>query len=101
MILMTPGAVDRFETSSSGGSLKGNAGLTVLKWSGKAQTNTGRGDVLLWRNARGLPLGTGWPPALLARLIARESLDLLPARTTLHQADRLLAIPTVAHGALL
>ena len=100
MILMTPGAVDRFETSSSGGSLKGNAGLTVLKWSGKAQTNTGRGDVLLWSNARGLPLGTGWPPAPPASL-ARESLDLLPTRTTLHQADCLLAIPTVAHGALL
>ena len=54
MILMTQRAVDRLENSSSGWSLNGNAGLTVVKWSGKAQVNTSRGDVILWTNARGL-----------------------------------------------
>lgn len=54
MILMTQRAVNRFETSSSGWSLNGNAGLTVVNWSGKTQTNTGRGDVILWSNTSGL-----------------------------------------------
>ena len=54
MILMTRRAVDRFENSSSGWSLNGNAGLTVVNWSGKAQANTSRGDVILWSNASGL-----------------------------------------------
>lgn len=53
MILMTPKAVSRFESSSSGWSLNGNAGLTVVKWSGKTQANTG-GDVILWTNTKGL-----------------------------------------------
>lgn len=53
MILMTPKAVSRFESSSSGWSLNGNAGLTVVKWSGRTQANTG-GDVLLWTNTKGL-----------------------------------------------
>jgi lipid-binding SYLF domain-containing protein len=54
MILMTPKAVSRFESSGSGWSLNGNAGLTVVKWSGKTQANTGRGDVILWSNTNGL-----------------------------------------------
>ena len=54
MILMTPKAVDRFERSSGGWSLNGNAGLTVVKWSGKTQANTGRGDVVLWTSTSGL-----------------------------------------------
>jgi lipid-binding SYLF domain-containing protein len=54
MILMTPRAVDRFERSSGAWSLNGNAGLTVVKWSGKTQANTGRGDVVLWTNTSGL-----------------------------------------------
>jgi len=54
MILMTPRAVSRFSNASSDWSLNGNAGLTVVNWSGKAQANTGRGDVILWSNARGL-----------------------------------------------
>jgi lipid-binding SYLF domain-containing protein len=54
MILMTPKAVSRFESSSGGWSLNGNAGLTVVKWSGKTQTNTSRGDVILWTNTSGL-----------------------------------------------
>jgi lipid-binding SYLF domain-containing protein len=54
MILMTQRAVDRFENSSSGWSLNGNAGLTVVNWSGKTQANTSRGDVILWTNASGL-----------------------------------------------
>lgn len=54
MILMTQKAVNRFERSSNGWSLNGNAGLTVVKWSGKTQTNTNRGDVILWSNTSGL-----------------------------------------------
>lgn len=54
MILMTQKAVNRFERSSGGWSLNGNAGLTVVKWSGKTQANTGRGDVVLWTNTSGL-----------------------------------------------
>jgi SH3 domain-containing YSC84-like protein 1 len=54
MILLTRKAVDRFESSSSGWSLNGNAGLTVVKWSGRSQANTGRGDVVLWSNTSGL-----------------------------------------------
>ncbi|HVS76754.1 MAG TPA: lipid-binding SYLF domain-containing protein [Steroidobacteraceae bacterium] len=54
MILMTEKAVSRFENSSSGWSLNGNAGLTVVNWSGKTQANTNRGDVILWSNTKGL-----------------------------------------------
>jgi SH3 domain-containing YSC84-like protein 1 len=54
MILMTQRAVDRFTNSSSGWSLNGNAGLTVVNWSGKTQANTNRGDVILWSNTSGL-----------------------------------------------
>ena len=54
MILMTQRAVDRFENSSSGWSLNGNAGLTVVNWSGKTQANTSRGDVIVWTNTKGL-----------------------------------------------
>jgi SH3 domain-containing YSC84-like protein 1 len=54
MILMTQRAVDRFENSSNSWSLNGNAGLTVVNWSGKTQANTSRGDVILWSNASGL-----------------------------------------------
>lgn len=54
MILMSQKAVDRFANSSQDWSLNGNAGLTVVTWSGKGQANTGRGDVILWSNTQGL-----------------------------------------------
>ncbi|MGH8319852.1 MAG: lipid-binding SYLF domain-containing protein [Steroidobacteraceae bacterium] len=54
MILMTRKAVDRFVNSGRGWSLKGNAGLTVVNWSGRVRANTNRGDVILWSNTRGL-----------------------------------------------
>jgi SH3 domain-containing YSC84-like protein 1 len=54
MILMTRRAVDRFENSAASWSLNGSAGLTVVKWSGKTQANTSRGDVILWTNTSGL-----------------------------------------------
>lgn len=54
MILMTRKAVDRFANLSHDWSLNGNAGLTVVTWSGKGQANTGRGDVILWTNTQGL-----------------------------------------------
>jgi lipid-binding SYLF domain-containing protein len=57
MILMTPKAVDRFENSTHGWTLNGNAGLTVVNWSGKTQASTGyngRSDVVLWTNTSGL-----------------------------------------------
>jgi lipid-binding SYLF domain-containing protein len=54
MILMTQKAVDRFADTTTGWSLNGNAGLTVVNWSGKAQATTNRGDVILWSNTSGL-----------------------------------------------
>ena len=54
MILMTQKAVDRFADSTTGWSLNGNAGLTVVNWSGKTRATTNRGDVILWSNASGL-----------------------------------------------
>ena len=54
MILMTQKAVDRFANSTSGWSLNGSAGLTVVNWSGKTRASTNRGDVILWSNANGL-----------------------------------------------
>jgi len=54
MILMTQKAVDRFENSGSDWSLNGNAGLTVVNWSGRTQANTSRGDVIVWSNTSGL-----------------------------------------------
>ena len=54
MILMTQKAVDRFADSTTGWSLNGNAGLTVVNWSGKTQATTNRGDVILWSNTSGL-----------------------------------------------
>jgi SH3 domain-containing YSC84-like protein 1 len=57
MILMTQRAFDRFQNSTSGWSLNGNAGLTVVNWSGRTHANTvynGRNDVILWTNTSGL-----------------------------------------------
>ncbi|HEX5460758.1 MAG TPA: lipid-binding SYLF domain-containing protein [Steroidobacteraceae bacterium] len=54
MILMTQKAVDRFADSTTGWSLNGNAGLTVVNWSGKTRATTNRGDVILWSNTSGL-----------------------------------------------
>lgn len=54
MILMTQKAVDRFADATTGWSLNGDAGLTVVNWSGKTQATTNRGDVILWSNASGL-----------------------------------------------
>jgi len=54
MILMTRKAVDHFQNSGGSWSLNGGAGLTVVNWSGKARTNTNRGDVILWSNTSGL-----------------------------------------------
>jgi SH3 domain-containing YSC84-like protein 1 len=54
MILMTQKAVDHFQNSGGSWSLNGGAGLTVVNWSGKTQTNTNRGDVILWSNTSGL-----------------------------------------------
>jgi len=54
MILMTPKALHKFEDTRSTWSLNGNAGLTVVSWSGKAQANTGRGDVIVWSDTNGL-----------------------------------------------
>lgn len=54
MILMTQRAVDRFANSAASWSLNGNAGLTVVNWSGRTQANTSKGDVILWSNTSGL-----------------------------------------------
>lgn len=54
MVLMTQKALDKFADSNSTWSLNGNAGLTVVTWSGKAQVDSGNGDVVLWSNTSGL-----------------------------------------------
>jgi lipid-binding SYLF domain-containing protein len=54
MILMTQKALDRFADTTTGWSLNGTAGLTVVNWSGKTQATTNRGDVILWSNTSGL-----------------------------------------------
>ncbi|MGH8258695.1 MAG: lipid-binding SYLF domain-containing protein [Steroidobacteraceae bacterium] len=54
MILMTQKAVNKFASSNSTWALNGNAGLTVVTWSGKAQLETGKGDVIVWANTSGL-----------------------------------------------
>jgi len=54
MVLMSQRAVNRFENSAASWSLNGNAGLTVVNWSGRGQANTSRGDVILWSNTSGL-----------------------------------------------
>lgn len=54
MLLMTQRAVNKFANSNSTWALNGNAGLTVATWSGKAQAETGNGDVIIWTNTSGL-----------------------------------------------
>jgi lipid-binding SYLF domain-containing protein len=54
MILMSQKAEDRFQSSSSGWSFNGNAGLTVASWSGRAEANTTMDDIILWSNTSGL-----------------------------------------------
>lgn len=54
MILMTPRAVRKFENSDNTWSLNADAGLTVVTYSGRAQADTGNGDVIVWSNTKGL-----------------------------------------------
>ena len=54
MILMTRRAVERFANASKPWSLNGNAGLTVVNWSGRSETSTSRHDVIMWSNTKGL-----------------------------------------------
>jgi SH3 domain-containing YSC84-like protein 1 len=54
MLLMTDKALDRFENSRNKWSLGANAGLTVVRYSGNAHAQTGRGDVIVWSSASGL-----------------------------------------------
>lgn len=51
-ILMTPNAV-RSLVSNNNVSLNAKAGFTIATWSGKAQGNIGKADVVLWSGAKG------------------------------------------------
>jgi len=54
MLLMSDKAMRKFANSNSTWSLNANAGLTVVTYSGKAQAQSGEGDVILWSNTNGL-----------------------------------------------
>jgi lipid-binding SYLF domain-containing protein len=55
-ILMSDNAINSF-TSKHNVSLSANAGLTIVTWSGKAQGNIGKADVVLWSGAKGALAG--------------------------------------------
>jgi SH3 domain-containing YSC84-like protein 1 len=54
MLLMTDRAVDKFESSRGKWALGASAGLTVVRYSGNEHAQAGRGDVLVWSEAKGL-----------------------------------------------
>ncbi len=55
MLLMTPRALDKFESSTGKWSLSAGAGLTVVSYSGNVRARTvPRGDVIVWSNQKGL-----------------------------------------------
>ncbi len=55
MLLMTPSALEKFESSTGKWSLSAGAGLTVVNYSGNARARTvPRGDVIVWSNQEGL-----------------------------------------------
>jgi len=53
-LIMTDKALDKFANSQNTWGLNANSGLTVVTWSGKAQANTGNGDVIVWTDTSGL-----------------------------------------------
>lgn len=54
MLLMTDRALDHFENTHNKWALGASAGLTVVRYSGNAHAQEGRGDVIVWSDARGL-----------------------------------------------
>ncbi|MGB6451854.1 MAG: lipid-binding SYLF domain-containing protein [Steroidobacteraceae bacterium] len=55
MLLMTPRALEKFESSTSKWSLSAGAGLTVVRYSGNVRARTvPRGDVIVWSDQEGL-----------------------------------------------
>ena len=53
LVLNNDKAVKRF-TQNNNWSLNAGAGLTIVDWSAKAHSSTGRGDVTLWSDTKGL-----------------------------------------------
>lgn len=56
MLLMTPKAIDEF-TRNGNFSLNANAGLTIVNYSARGQSNVGKGDVIVWTNMSGAYVG--------------------------------------------
>jgi SH3 domain-containing YSC84-like protein 1 len=54
MLLMTDRALDKFESSKGKWSLDASAGLTIVRYSRGENAEAGRGDVMVWSEAKGL-----------------------------------------------
>jgi lipid-binding SYLF domain-containing protein len=71
MLLMTRKAVDAF-TGKGNFSLNANAGLTIVNYSARGQSNVGKGDVILWSGASGGFIGASVSGANISADTAKD-----------------------------